>query len=133
MTPSAEITRFLKSRVPVFAEFAAVQLAKLVDGSRIVSYEPNEAIVHYGAEATHFGVVLAGTVPASARATGPAGSVSLPAACICSRPPHPKKFLNSAKRRVRNCPGNGRNAKLAEWRRGTDPPTMMAKENYALP
>jgi acetate kinase len=56
---------FLKKRVGVFQEFPDERLQQLVDGSRNVSFEENEAIAHEGAEATHFGVVLNGVVAAS--------------------------------------------------------------------
>ncbi|MCF6153993.1 MAG: acetate/propionate family kinase [Candidatus Brocadia sp.] len=65
-----EIIRRLKSDIPLFAGFTEELLDKLVNSSRVVSFEPNEAIVHYGAEATHFGVILAGTVTASVIADG---------------------------------------------------------------
>jgi len=42
----------------------------LVDGSLVRSFEGNEAIAHQGAEATHFGVVLSGTIAASAVTNG---------------------------------------------------------------
>jgi len=38
----------------------------LVEGSQIRTFEANEAIAHQGAEATYFGVVLSGTIAASA-------------------------------------------------------------------
>ena len=41
-----------------------------MEGSRVVSFEANEAIMHRGDEATHFGVVLSGTVHASALGDG---------------------------------------------------------------
>src|SRR5207344_3374851 len=46
-------------------EFSAERLQTLVDGSRAASFEANEAIMHCGAEAAHFGVVLSGAVNAS--------------------------------------------------------------------
>src|SRR5258706_4480778 len=55
----------LKQQVGMFRDFSEEQLGKLVAGSQVKSFEPNEAIVHYGAEATHLGVVLSGTVTAS--------------------------------------------------------------------
>jgi acetate kinase len=61
---------FLKQKVGIFKNFSTERLQQLVDGSRVASYEANEAIVHLGAEATHFGVVLSGTVAASAVADG---------------------------------------------------------------
>lgn len=67
---SQEIISYLKSGIPLFAGFSDALLGNLVNNSRVVSFEPNEAIVHYGAEATHFGVILSGTVTASVVADG---------------------------------------------------------------
>jgi len=61
---------FLKERVGVFKDFTADRLKELVDGSAVRSFEAKEAIAHQGAEATHFGVVLSGTVAASAVTDG---------------------------------------------------------------
>ena len=61
---------FLKQRVGVFKEFSDERLQQLVDGSRVCSFEANEAIAHQGAEATHFGVVLSGTIAASVLGNG---------------------------------------------------------------
>src|SRR5246127_4133422 len=57
---------FLKERVGVFKDFTAERIQELVDGSLVRSFEANEAIAHQGAEATHFGAVLSGTIAASA-------------------------------------------------------------------
>ena len=70
MKSSAIIANFLKTRVPLFAGFSEQRLEELVDGSRVVSFEPNEAIVHCGAEVAHFGVALDGTVAASVLGDG---------------------------------------------------------------
>src|SRR5262245_26100227 len=64
------IPEFLKQKVGVFKEFSAARLQQLVDGSRVGSFEAREAIVHQGAEATHFGVVLSGTVSVSVPGDG---------------------------------------------------------------
>lgn len=64
------VTRFIKERVDVFRDFTAERIKQLVDGSLVRSFETNEAIAHQGAEATHFGVVLSGTVAASAVTNG---------------------------------------------------------------
>jgi acetate kinase len=56
---------FLKERVGVFKDFSAERIRELVNGSGVRSFEAKEAIAHQGAEATHFGVVLSGTVAAS--------------------------------------------------------------------
>jgi acetate kinase len=61
---------FLKERVSVFQDFSDGRLEQLVDGSRTVSFEENEAVSHQGAEATHFGIVLSGEVEASVVANG---------------------------------------------------------------
>src|SRR6185369_2854668 len=45
-------------------------LTRLVEGSRTVSFEENEAILHQGSEANHYGVVLSGTVRASVLGDG---------------------------------------------------------------
>jgi acetate kinase len=65
-----EIVHFLKTKVPLFAGFADERLGELVGGSRVVSFEANEAIVHHGAEGTHFCVILSGTVSASVLGEG---------------------------------------------------------------
>jgi len=59
------VQSFLKEKVDALREFSAERLQALVDGSRVGSFEANEAIMHCGAEATHFGVVLSGAVHVS--------------------------------------------------------------------
>ena len=61
---------FIKERVGLFKNFTDKRIQELVDGSVVRSFEANEAISHQGAEATHFGVVLSGTVAASAVTDG---------------------------------------------------------------
>ena len=56
---------FIKERVSLFKDFSAEKIKELVDGSLVRSFEAKEAIAHQGAEATHLGVVLSGTVAAS--------------------------------------------------------------------
>ena len=51
MGTAREIVEFLRTNVPVFADFTDERLAELVGGSRVVSFEANEAIAHQGAEA----------------------------------------------------------------------------------
>ena len=65
-----DIAGFLKDRVALFKEFAPEKIRELVDGSTVGSFEANEAIAHQGSEATHLGVVLSGTIAASAVADG---------------------------------------------------------------
>ncbi len=61
---------FIKERVGLFKDFTPERIKELVDGSLVRSFEANEAIAHQGAEATHFGVILSGTVAASAAIDG---------------------------------------------------------------
>ncbi len=65
-----EIVHFLKTKVPLFSGFTVERLGEVVRGSRVASFEANEAIVHYGAEALNFGVILSGTVSASVLGEG---------------------------------------------------------------
>src|SRR6516164_7029417 len=60
------ITSFLKDNVSPFREISTERLQRLVDGSRAGLFEANEIIMHQGDEATHFGVVLSGTIHVSA-------------------------------------------------------------------
>jgi len=64
-----DASTFIKERVDLFKDFSDERIKELVDGSVVRSFEANEAIAHQGSEATHLGVVLSGTVAASA-ATG---------------------------------------------------------------
>jgi acetate kinase len=61
---------FIEERVGLFKDFPAERIKELVDGSLVRSFEANEAIAYQGAEATHFGVVLSGTIAASAVTNG---------------------------------------------------------------
>jgi acetate kinase len=65
-----KVREVLKQQVGLFQDFSAESLERLVEGSRVVSFEANEAIAHQGAEALHFGVLLSGTVSASVLGDG---------------------------------------------------------------
>src|SRR5215216_1891524 len=65
-----DVIGFIKQRVDLFKGFTTERITELVDGSLVRSFASNEAIAHQGAEATHFGVVLSGTVAASAVTEG---------------------------------------------------------------
>lgn len=69
---TSAITSFLKENVRLFGGFAPERLRGLVDGSCVKSFEASEVIMHQGDEATHFAVVLTGTVQASALGDGAA-------------------------------------------------------------
>jgi acetate kinase len=65
-----DVAGFIKEHVGLFKDFTPERIKDLVDGSLVRSFEANEAIAHQGAEAAHFGVVLNGTVTASAVTNG---------------------------------------------------------------
>src|SRR5215469_16833346 len=69
------IPDFLKSNVSLFKPFSNDHLQQLVDGSRVASFEANEAIAHFGDAPTLFRVVLSGTVTASVIGDGGARKV----------------------------------------------------------
>jgi acetate kinase len=57
---------FLKQRVALFRDFPANRLQQLVEGSRVRTVEPGELVARQGDEATHFGVVMSGSLSVSA-------------------------------------------------------------------
>src|SRR4030095_9953837 len=61
---------FLKQHVKIFKDFSAERLQQLADGSRLGSFEANEAIAHQGDEDRHFGVVLSGELAVSSVGDG---------------------------------------------------------------
>jgi acetate kinase len=60
-----QITDFLKTRVGLFQHLSGKSLADIVHGSKIVMYEPNEAVVSFGEEASFLGVLLEGSLSVS--------------------------------------------------------------------
>jgi acetate kinase len=56
---------FLKQNVPLFRDFSDDLLQKLVAGSKVVGFEPNEAIIEFGSEGRFLGVLLAGEAEVS--------------------------------------------------------------------
>jgi len=65
-----DTVNFLKAEVSLFEGFSRERLQQLVNGSRLASFEANEAIAHQGEEAAHLGVVLDGTVAVSVAVSG---------------------------------------------------------------
>jgi acetate kinase len=57
---------FLKQRVALFRDFPVNRLQQLVEGSRVRTFEPGELIARQGDEAAHLGVVMSGSLSASA-------------------------------------------------------------------
>jgi acetate kinase len=69
---TSAIVSFLKDKVSPFRDISTERLQHLVEGSRVRSFEANEPVMHQGDEATHFGVVLNGTIHVSALGDGAA-------------------------------------------------------------
>ena len=59
------IVGFLCDEVAIFHDFPADKLVDLVHGSRVMTYEPNEAIIKFGEDGRFIGVLLEGTAQAS--------------------------------------------------------------------
>jgi acetate kinase len=57
---TAQIIDFLKTRVGLFQHLSDKHLADIMQGSKVLSYEPNEAVAHFGEEASFLGVLLEG-------------------------------------------------------------------------
>src|SRR5262249_13685262 len=67
---TSAIASFLKDRVGAFRDISGERLQRLVDGSRVAAFDAGQTVMRQGDEATHFGVILSGTVDASARGDG---------------------------------------------------------------
>ena len=67
---SPQLIEFLKQRVGLCKHFADERLDQLVKESRVVSYEPNEAVVQFGEDARFLGVLLEGDLAVSVPADG---------------------------------------------------------------
>jgi acetate kinase len=65
-----QIIEFLKERVGLCKPLAAERLEQLVKESRVVSYEPNEAVVEFGEDAGFLGVLLEGDLAVSVPGDG---------------------------------------------------------------
>lgn len=61
----AELVDFLKRRVSLCQYLTGDQLIAMVDGSPVLSYEPHQAVVEFGEDATFLGVLLSGELAAS--------------------------------------------------------------------
>lgn len=62
---TSSVVSFLKEKVTTFRDFSTARLQALVEGSRVAIFEARDIVMPQGAEATHFAVVLSGTVDAS--------------------------------------------------------------------
>jgi acetate kinase len=70
MSTPTEIVRFLRDHVVLFAGFSEEQLRPLAEASRLVSYEPHEAVVEFGEDARFLGVLLEGDLAVSVLGDG---------------------------------------------------------------
>jgi acetate kinase len=60
-----KISDFLKAQVSLFEHITGKHLEEILKGSKIMTYEPNEAVISFGEEASFLGVLLEGNVSVS--------------------------------------------------------------------
>jgi len=56
---------FLRNNVAVFRDFPDARLKELVEGSRVITFEPNEAVIRFGEEGRFLGIHLEGEAEVS--------------------------------------------------------------------
>ena len=59
-----ELIAFLLKNVELFRDFPADRLAQLIDGSRVTTFEGNEAVLKFGEEGRFLGVLISGQAEA---------------------------------------------------------------------
>lgn len=62
---SEGLVQFLRDKVALFQGFPDSRLQELVDGSRVATFEPDEAIIRFGEDGNFLGVILEGEAEAS--------------------------------------------------------------------
>ena len=67
---SNKISDFLKSRVGLFMQLSDKELKKIHEGSSLISYDVNEAVVRIGEEISFLGVILDGELSVSGVTNG---------------------------------------------------------------
>ena len=60
-----ELRTFLKEHVELFRDFPDNRLRELIEGSRVTTFEGNEAVVEFGEEGRFMGVLLSGRAEAA--------------------------------------------------------------------
>jgi CRP-like cAMP-binding protein len=60
-----KIITLLKAQVSLFRQFSADRLAKILEGSRVQTYETDEAVLRFGKKAIFLGVLLEGSISSS--------------------------------------------------------------------
>jgi len=63
--PGPSLNDFLKQNVTLFREFDDARISQLVEGSRQLTVEPNEAVIEFGEEGRFLGVMIDGTAEVS--------------------------------------------------------------------
>ncbi len=67
---TAKMIEFLRNHVGLFKHFSDDRLTELIRGSRVITYEANEAVLHVGEDATFLGVICSGEVTVSVLGDG---------------------------------------------------------------
>lgn len=62
---SSDILDFLQKEVPLFKDFPSERLENLVKGSKVTTFEPNEAVLSFGEEGRFLGVLIDGEAEVS--------------------------------------------------------------------
>ncbi|NIS79352.1 MAG: cyclic nucleotide-binding domain-containing protein, partial [Anaerolineales bacterium] len=60
-----ETIEFLRNEVALFKDFPDARLKELLEGSRIITFEPNEAVIRFGEEGRFLGIHLHGEAEVS--------------------------------------------------------------------
>jgi acetate kinase len=62
---SQELFIFLREKVELFKDFPEPRIRELIDGSRVTTFEGNEAVIEFGEEGRFLGVLLSGRAEAA--------------------------------------------------------------------
>jgi len=76
MMGCAQVIEFLKTEVPLFDGFSDDRLEELAKGSRLMTFEPNEAVVEFGDEGRFLGVLIDGSAEVSVTDEANAADIS---------------------------------------------------------
>jgi acetate kinase len=60
-----DIMKFLLEKVPLFKGFPGDRLKELVDESRVITFEPHEAVIEFGEKGNFLGILLSGEAEVS--------------------------------------------------------------------
>jgi hypothetical protein len=61
----SEVIKFLKERMELFQDFPYPRLKDLAEGSQLITFEPNEAVIRFGDEGRFLGIILDGEAEVS--------------------------------------------------------------------